>query len=458
MKHTKISIIAFFAALVAFVACDDVSPLGDSLVNDQIQIVMDSSFTVSGTTVDIGNVSSMTATQLLGSIDAKNFGSLKSDFVAQFMPAQTIETEGVTTETIDSIKLVMTIPLDGFIGDSITPMGLNVYTLSKPLPSPIYSDFDPDGYYSEADLIASKVYNATALSRSDSIAKLLYRTVDVMLPTEIGRKLYQKYIDSPEIFTNPDEFVKFFPGLYVANSYGNGRIMKVEETKLQMFYHKNVTIDEKDTTIYANANYFAVTPEVVSNNNIRLSLDDNIAELQAKGKMLVVAPIGKEVIIKFPTAEIIAKYNESPNSLRVVNSLTFSIPALSIENDYNIAPPAYLLLVLKSKKDDFFSSRSINDDKTSFYASYNASTHSYTFSSMRQYILDMIDKGNLSAEDVEFVITPVSVTTETSQSSYSSSTTYTTAICPYVEQPAMAILDLDKAKIRFSFTKQSSVF
>ncbi|MBO7382657.1 MAG: DUF4270 domain-containing protein [Muribaculaceae bacterium] len=458
MKISKLAILAPIAAMVAATSCEEVSPLGNSLVEDQIQIVMDSSFTATGKTVDIGNVASMTATQLLGSIDAENYGKLTSDFVAQFMPAQSLETEGVSTETIDSIKLVMTIPLEGFVGDSLTPMGLDVFKLSKQLTSPIYSDFDPTGYYSKSDLIASKVYNATVLSRSDSIAKLKYRTVDVMLPRSFGQQLFQKYLDSPETYADPVTFAQYFPGIYVANSYGSGRIMKVAETKMQMFYRKLLKVDDKDTTIYANANYFAVTPEVLSNNNMSLTLEQNILDLEAQGKLLVVAPIGKEVELTFPTDKILEKYNELPKSVRVVNSLTFIIPAQTIANDYEIKPPAYLLMVLKSKKDEFFASRSINDDKTSFYATYDASTHSYTFSELRNYIRDMINKGTVSPEDMEFVITPVSVTTETVSGSYSSSTTYTTAICPYVEQPAMAILDLEKAKIKFSFTRQSAAF
>ncbi|MBR5436330.1 MAG: DUF4270 family protein, partial [Muribaculaceae bacterium] len=118
MKISKLAILAPIAAMVAASSCEEVSPLGNSLVEDQIQIVMDSSFTATGKTVDIGHVASMTATQLLGSIDAENYGKLTSDFVAQFMPAQSLETEGVSTETLDSIKLVMTIPLEGFVGDS----------------------------------------------------------------------------------------------------------------------------------------------------------------------------------------------------------------------------------------------------------------------------------------------------------------------------------------------------
>ena len=459
LKFHKLALLAIPATLLAFHSCDDISTIGTSLIKDEAEIIMDSSFTVTGKTVDIEKVISRTATHLLGSIDAKNFGKLKSDFVAQFMPAQELETEGVTTETIDSVKLVLKIPKENIIGDSLVPMGVNVYKLSKQLHSPIFSDFDPEGYYSESDLLASKVYTTSSLSRSDSIAKLSYYTIDIMLPISLGRQLYQKYLDDPAIFVNPDEFAKFFPGLYVANSFGEGRIAKVSETKIQFFYRQIIKQDDKDTTIYANANYFAVTPEVISNNNMRLSLDDNIAELQKAGKNLVVAPIGKEVEITFPTKQILEKYNEQPNALRVVNSLRFQIPAETIANDYGIAPPAYLLLVLKSKKDEFFATRSINDDRTSFYAAYDAATHSYTFTSMLEYILDMIDKGEITDEDIQFVITPVSVTTESSSTSaYVTATTYVVGICPYVEQPAMAILRLDKAKIKFSFTRQNSVY
>ena len=150
-----------------------------------------------------------------------------------------------------------------------------------------------------------------------------------------------------------------------------------------------------------------------------------------------------------------------------MNSLTFSIPAEDISNDYGLTPPPYVLMVKKSKREEFFAKNSINDNINSFYATYNSTTGKYTFSSMLDYINGIIKKGTVEPEDEEFVICPVLVSFYTSSSSsnsyygyyygYSSASTSTSVsgITPYVTEPVMTLLDFDKAKVQFTFSKQT---
>ena len=75
---------------------------------------------------------------------------------------------------------------------------------------------------------------------------------------------------------------------------------------------------------------------------------------------------------------------------------------------------------------------------------------------MRSYIIEMLSKDNITADDYTFTITPVNVVTETSQSGYySQGQVYVTGINPYVSGPAMCRLRLNKAKIKFTYSKQS---
>jgi hypothetical protein len=64
------------------------------------------------------------------------------------------------------------------------------------------------------------------------------------------------------------------------------------------------------------------------------------------------------------------------------------------------------------------------------------------------------DTSKIADEDITFTITPVEVTTETSTSSYYT-TTYVSAITPYIGVPAMCKFNLDKADISFQFAKQT---
>ena len=188
-----VSKIFVLIAAIALFSCEDSSSIGTSITQEEVEIIVDSSFTVDGSTIYSEKIQSRTLTQLLGKINAQGFGYLTSDVVTQFMPADKFDTTNINASNIDSIKLLLQIPNGGYIGDSIAPMGLKVYRLNKQLPSPIYSNFDPKGYYSELDLLGSTTYSANALAASDSLKKLPFRTITIDLPIDLGREFFNKY-------------------------------------------------------------------------------------------------------------------------------------------------------------------------------------------------------------------------------------------------------------------------
>lgn len=226
---------------------------------------------------------------------------------------------------------------------------------------------------------------------------------------------------------------------------------------MRMFYHYTY-VDEttkRDTTIYKIGNYMAVTPEVVTNNNIRLRMSDKIVSRLNAGENMIVAPAGVEVEFTFPAREIIDKYKAGKAQASVVNTLSMTIPADTIGNPEGIPAPPYVLLVLASKKDEFFANNQLPDNKTSFYAAYNSTNNCYSFTAMRQYLLDLLDKEEITADDVTFRLCPVDVEFETTGSSYWDYGTTESALVPYVQGPAMVKISLDKAKISFTYSNQT---
>lgn len=460
MKFGKISLA--FAAIATLItqACSEGSEVGESIVQDNVYVIVDSSFTLTGKTVENDVVLSRTITQLIGQVDAPGYGTLSSECVTQFMPALKLDTTNVKVENIDSLTVKMMLSYGAYIGDSIAPMGLEVYPLTKQLPSPIYSNFDPTGYY-DTKPIGSAVYNLSFYGKSLTYKSLGYHQVIIHLPVEMGRKLYTDYKTNPQAFNSPAEFAKIFPGLYFRNSYGSGRVSRVSNTSLQLHYHKTYYDTElkKDTTTYHTGIYFAVTPEIISNNDIKLNIADDVRNAVAAGDNILLAPAGLDVEFQFPVIDIIKAYKKNITSLGVVNTLTFQIPAEVIRNKYNIRPPEYVLMVLSKDKKEFFEQNKINDDKTSFYAQYDAGIGTYAFPSMRQYLLDCLakyDAGTLTPDDYTFTFTPVNITTETPSGYYG--TSYVSAITPYVTGLAMTKINFKKAKIRFYYTKQTVNF
>ncbi len=459
MNYLK-ALLAVMSLTFLFTACDDSSTAGSSLIEDQVEIIVDSAYTVTGHSVDNPSVQSRTTLQLLGRFNAEGFGSMSSDIVTQFISSEKIDTAGVKVEDIDSVKLVMRMLRNAYIGDSVTPMGVDVFPLlkGKPLPSPIYSNFDPKEYYNPAEKLGSKIYSTSYIdiNNSDELDQYYYY-INVDLPVQFGRDFYTEYKTSPSTFATPQAFAKWFPGLYITTSFGNGRMVRIDNNSIKLFYHQHTTNSAgRDTTYNKVGTYMAVAPEVITNNNITLDISRDVQEMARDGKSVLLAPAGMDVEFRFPAREIVAKFNASSGPLSVINTLTFRVPVERIKNDYSIAPPPYLLMIKKSRKEKFFADASLTDTENAFYATYDSSTNSYMFSGLRDYIMGLIKKGenNITDEDVDFVFTPVTVNTETSSGYYQTSEVVT-SIVPYISTPVMCILDMENAKIKFTYSKQN---
>lgn len=475
MRKTFYALLAGLMISTAY-SCSD-NNIGSSISGTTVSVVADSSFTVTGQSLSNRVLPARTITQMLGVIDAENYGTLSSDVVTQFMPAAVLDTFGVKVDDIDSCKFVFSIPLGGFTGDSVAPMRTTIYRLNKPLPSTLSTDFDPSGYYDENDILGSASYTASAIMAPDSVVTDLnnysLRQFSVDVPVSLAKDIFNKWHEDKSIFADPSSFATYFPGIYVKNTFGSGRVMNIESTLLMVYYHRHLTASDGTDSIATGQSmgYLGASPEVLSNNNVKLDVADNVMELVNNGEAVVQSPAGFEVTFDFPIQEIIDKYQSGGNSdLEVINDLTFEIPAISITNDYGIKPPDYLLMVKASEKDDFFSTNHTTDSESSFYANYDSNSKSYKFTGMRNFVLDIINNKNGVAEesDKKFVLAPVDLIAESTSSSSSSSyyyyyyyysssasTTQVTGIRPAMNKPAIAKLDFSKAKIKLIYSTQT---
>ena len=293
---------------------------------------------------------------------------------------------------------------------------------------------------------------------SDSLAKLEARYLDINLGKEFGRRLVKAYNDDPSSYASPEVFAaKVFPGFYFANEFGSGRIGAVAQTSMRIHFHKTFYSEaiKKDTTTYNFADYFLVTPEVVSTNNLTYVPAASLKSKIEAGEIIATAPLGYGVEVTFPAPEIIASYRAAKSDLSIINSLTLTIPTDTLYNDYNVAPASYMLLVLKNKRDEFFINNQLADNKTSFYATYDNVNHEYSFPGLRQYLLDLMEKESLQPEDYTFDLCPVQVDFEAQENSYGSVTYVESSMTPYVTRPAMTKFDIKNAKIKFTYSLQS---
>lgn len=460
MKVTSLHILPALAlAALVMPGCDETnSNIGASLAGNSVEIMVDSSFTLTGRSVPIKAIRPNTSEQMIGCIHVPNFGTLQSDVVTQFLPSTKLDTETFSAENIDSLFLTLRYSRNAYIGDSIAPMGLTVYRLIKPIDSSLNSAFDPEGYYDPKPL-GSVIYNASVLNKP-GVAALTYSDIDVKLPVEFGRELFNAYKEDPANYANGQIFSqKVLNGLYFKNTYGNGRMTLVSVCGITMHLRKIYTPEgeTKPDTVDLEPLYYLVTPEVVTNNNLTYTMSDRLAGMYNDGHTLMVAPLGSEIEFTFPAPEIISAYRRADSKYAVVNSLSMTIPVDSIPSGSPIDPPPYALMVLKKDREEFFAKNKLPDGLTSFYSTYDADRGCYSFGSLRNYIISLLDKEEVTPEDYTFSLVPVQVNFEetVSNSYYGSTSTTESEVLPYLIAPVMGDVRLKDAKIKFSYTLQS---
>ncbi len=457
-------------SLAAFSSCEDsTSPIGGSLVNGEVTIVVDTlEMKLDASSILEPNFDSRTQTKLLGRINVPEYGSLDCSFVSQLMCATKMNIpDSITVNDVDSMRMVLTVPRGSLTGDSLAPQQLKVYQLTKQLPSDINSTFDPKGYYNPSDPLGVKSYTLSALSMNDSLFKLQESIrIPIMLPRKLAQDIFTAYRNNPETFQWPQTFAQYFPGVYVEQNFGNGCIGVISSMKFYTYWHYMKQVYQKKDDDSGEYHYvptlardsvclFSSQPEVLSANKITYNVSDYLKNLANSGKSIITTPGGYYVNVKFPAQEIIDKYDRDLYSVAVVSKLSFEIPAEAVENDYGLEAAPHLLMVKASEREAFFRENKIPDGKTSFYAAYNSEKKCYTFAGMREYILDLINSGKpVEPADMDFSLVPVVVSTE-EVPNYSSSTTYVTRCAPYIGRPTVTQLDTDKAIICFSYSRQT---
>ena len=371
-------VVATLAVLIVATACDE-NNVGTSILDTEASIVVDSTFTVVCSPEINNKMTPRSLTHLLGAINVKGYGTLESDFVTEFMPSSEIDTVGVGLNDIDSVRLLLKVPMGQYVGDSIVPMKVDVYKLHKSLPFPIYSDFDTKDYYYKSDLLGSRSYSMTSVNQ-DSILLAEYNSstgntdtyyqIAVSMPKSIGTGLYNLYTTNPSVLRDPESFKQYFPGIYATTSYGNGRVTKISSTMMRVYYRKH-----------------GYTPSA------------EIKAMADAGEPVVVSPAGYNVKINMPVNDILNRFTKLETEGQIVlNTVTLTVPVTEIANSAGIAPPQYMLLVKASDKDKFFANSTLPDNKTSFYTEYNKTTKTYSFTGLRTYVKSVLD-GEFAGED-----------------------------------------------------------
>lgn len=485
------SAVIFFCG--AYSSCEDeVSPIGDSLVSGSITINLDTLvYDLNAVQIDNKAFDSRSGALMMGNIMTPEYGALNCSFVTRLMPATDLPDSIFSKDNfyrlgqyLDSCKINLRVMNNSFTGDALSPQKVSIYRLlNRQLPSGINSEFDPEEYYGKDNisLLGTKNYTLSLRGGNDSI-KINYNNttytgvaVNVNVPGQLKddgstyyplfSEFFDLYVNNPEVFQWPQQFASYFPGLYVNTSFGKGCVANVSDLALYAYLHHISTRKEKDEygnemIVYYNVRdsicLASTAPEVLSSNIISYKVSDTLKSMaetsSSTGNTVITTPGGYTARITFPVKDIISRYNNDDRNLSIISTLSLFIPASVIDNDFGLSLAPNLLLIKSSEVEDFFSNNKIPDNVSSFTATYNSTLGGFQFNGLRQYLLDMLAKKDISDEDITFTLIPVNITSESG--GYNNSVTYITKCVPYIYYPTMMTLDTKHAKVMFNFSSQ----
>ena len=394
---------------------DDLNLVGSTIQpdGDKMPVYVDT-FQMQATTLLMDSVYARTTNGLLGEFYDPLYGNVKSDYICQFYCPDDFKFKHEPINgQIDSIDFKIMYQNGAWVGDSLAPMRAQIYLVDKELERDFYTNFDPLEYCDMQNSLGMQTYTAYDNSVPDSIRNAIdsngdrtyIPTVTIRMPKEFGQKFYDESIKNPSTFSSQENFNKFFPGLYITNTYGSGNILQITYSTFSIYYKYNLKGSQgQDSTAYSNET-FNVTKEVLQLNRFKntdltslLEENDSIAYLKT--------PAGVYTQLTIPAQDIVERIGD-----RVINNIPLTIKALPQENwQWALSAP---------------SSRSYSYDNIS--------------NLMQEHIKNNPDK------DMVLLLVPVERLTGQSNSYYGQSQTYTTAINNYLLPSGVKLLKTKEA-------------
>lgn len=406
-------VLALFAVLAMLSSCnDDTSVIGVDVMpgNDRVEAKV-ASYDMVSRTVEAGAVLANTATCYLGSmVDPELNVRTTCDFLTQFhvpdnfaFPEKTSVYKDDNGEPVaDSCDI--RIYIDSHVGDSLATMKLTIHELDKnntlEESENYYTDLDPKDYISaNTECTKTITYTVKDLTRpnSETTGTTTYREIDIRLPQSYATNILKAYYEHPEYFTDSYKFIHHVcPGFYIESSGGVGAMITGKMMGLNVYFRYHDKTSAGNDTIYDGMARFGATEEVLQSTRVENDFATGVKQqmLEDPTCTYVKTPTAMFMELTLPVSEIVdgkegleeTHYNDSilqaKFSIRKYNSKETGVKPLS--------PPSYLLMVRKSKMEEFFEEKKLPDSQESYLSnSYSTSSPIYQFSNVAQLITNL---------------------------------------------------------------------
>lgn len=427
MKFIKLT--AFLLAAFSMVACDDTTDtLGSSITNkvDNLTIT-DATYNVETQSLVARPVLSKSNNGIIGRVKDPETGTyLTADYMTQMVPLSTF-----SVDTLQYIKdanngelradsCYLLVSYQSTYGDSLAPMKVTAYEMSKPMTEDknYLTDFDPiaEGYIAENGYHNSATYSLSKATGNFKIYLNKPYTKDGVTYDNYGTYMLKTFVEHPEYFKSNYQFLKnVCPGFYIKHEGGIGNVADVWNTEVQFYWSRQKTIKASDGVTDSIAKGYGFnridgTEEALQTNHI-VNDAASIASLAADPSCTYLkSPAGIFTEVTLPVEEILRDHEND-----TLNTASVTFPRINnteTDNQYIFDTPSYVLMIPKDSIDSFFKNGDVVNNRNSFYASYSSSTtNGYTFSNISNLITAMSKKKGSSENWNKAVLIPITVST-----------------------------------------------
>lgn len=464
-------ILILVAALFCTTSCDETTDdIGAGLAGNMDRFISRAdTFLIKSQTQMLGAVQCRSSKANLGCIrDYETGSAIRGSYTTQFyilegelFPEQDsirstspdfdelTDTSHIAIDQIAAESTYIYVVPTNIIGDSLQPMHLNVYELTKPIPDgkTYLSDFDPEkeGYVNTSDkskllksmtfTMADQTVDSVTASSSDYTAIFKIPLTETYerdgvkyknFGTYIMQRYYQSKRDGDGAFKNPNTFAhNVFPGIYVTIDNGEGAMATVSGTGINIGFkywaNDSTTRSSGHTTLFG-------TDEVLQTTRIETnkeSLNSLIKDALIKDEFTYLkTPAGLYTELTLPVEEVMKGHetdslSKAKITLQCMNSEGY--------DGHTYKAPSYVLMIPADSVQTFFNEKKLTDGHTAFLASYNSTANSYTFDNfagMIAYMNNLKKSGKANENWNKVAIVPVAVNTTSSSQTSSSYYSY----------------------------------
>ena len=484
MRNNWVVGVVVLVCLALLNACQgDAYNAGESILSEEDRIKVKSD--TFGVTSALDSCMAIVMTPdsfLLGECET-HFGAIKADILTQLAcpegftypdkvaiaPGDTIQINPV----VDSVCLYLY--YNTWYGDGNSPLGINVYEMDRQtlLDNERYpSNLQVTDYCSLSESTRATSHSAIVVPSTPTDSAYSSET-EKHIPAiriKLSEEFAQRFFTIKD-FSTQQAFNEQFNGLYICTDFGGSNVLYIKDIVMTVFYHFVMPRPStKDSVIYDTKSFY-VNEEVRQVNRYEYPNRQMILNKYSlvKDTNYIVSPANIYTQLSVRMDTIFNRIEEQLGNNSTLYSVYVNKADLRVDVLYSDSitgrprdnwdkPATHMMLIKETSLEDFFSKNTMPSDSAAIVATLSASTdksgniaYSYTYDLSTFLTLQLREVNKV--DELQFVLVPVSVTTNSSTGAITSIRQLQTISATRIRSAHNSVNPMDLEMIYCSFNR-----